>query len=62
MTQEPDMTSHPKPASGSSRRAARARSRIVFFLLHRALRRMGVRAGKLRGARTSIAALAAHHS
>jgi hypothetical protein len=56
------MASHPRPGSTSSRRAARLRSRIVFFLLRRALRRMGVRAGKPAGARTSIAALAVHHS
>jgi len=53
------MAPHSQPSTGS-RRAARLRSRIVFFLLRRALRRMGVRTGQ--SARASIAALAVHHS
>ena len=53
------MAPHSQPSTGS-RRAARLRSRIVFFLLRRALRRMGVRGGLPARTRTSIAALAVH--
>jgi hypothetical protein len=62
MTQEQYMAPHSQPSTGFSRRAARLRSRIVFFLLRRALRRMGVRGGLPARTRTSLAALAVHHS
>jgi hypothetical protein len=62
MTKEPAMAPHPKPSIGSSRRAVRMRSRIVFFLLRRALRRMGVRASRPAGGRGSIDTLVAQNS
>jgi hypothetical protein len=59
---EASMGTQPSLVKPWGRRAAHARSRIVFFLLRRALRRMAVRAGKLAGKRTSVAALAVHRS
>jgi hypothetical protein len=48
----------------SRKRATRARSRIVFFLLRRVLRRMTARPGRPAGRRrrAGIAALAVRHS
>ena len=56
------MGRQPSLMKPSGRRAARVRSRIVFFLLRRMLRRMGLRAGKPARTRAGIAALAVHHS
>jgi hypothetical protein len=60
---EANMGPQPSTMKPSSRRAVRARSRIVFFLLRRVLRRLANRAGRPAGqGRRGIAALAAHHS
>jgi hypothetical protein len=58
------MDPYPKSNTGSPRRAARMRSRIVFFLLRRALRRLADRARRPagQGRRIGIAMLAARHS